>query len=134
MEYRSRDDISVVAQVLQPAALRMSRHERLIRWAVALDGMAGQPLQALRRLEFLDPRERPAVREDNSPLSVAWKDPVLQAEGLGGDTLGDAQQFFELTDDQVHYLLCDCHFHGTLTATMVAARIRSMAQHYPAIC
>ena len=134
MEYRTRDDISTVAQVLPPASLRLSRGEKLLRWATALDSMAGQPLQALRRLEFLDPRERPAVREDNSPLSVAWKDPVLQAEGLGGDRLGDAQQFFELTDDQVHYLLCDCHFHGTLTASMVAARLRAMAQHYPAIC
>lgn len=133
MEYRTRDDIAAVAQVLAPANLRLSRHEKLLRWAAALDTLAGQPLQALRRLEFLDPRERPAVREDNSPLSVAWKDPILQAEGLGGDTLGDAQQFFELTDDQVHYLLCDCHFHGTLTATMVAARLRSMAQHYRAM-
>lgn len=134
MEYRTRDDIATVAQVLAPANLRLSRGEKLLRWAAALDTLAGQPLQALRRLEFLDPRERPAVREDNSPLSVAWKDPVLQSEGLGSDTLGDAQQFFELTDDQVHYLLCDCHFHGTLTATMVAARLRSMAQHYPAMC
>src|SRR5690606_364840 len=117
--------------VLAPATLRLSRGEKLLRWAALLDNLAGQPLQALRRLEFLDPRERPAVREDNSPLSVAWKDPVLQAEGLGGDTLGDAQRFFELTDDQMHYLLCDCHFHGTLTATMVAARLRSMAQHHP---
>ena len=131
MEYRTRDDISTVAQVLAPATLRLSRGEKLLRWAALLDNLAGQPLQALRRLEFLDPRERPAVREDNSPLSVAWKDPVLQAEGLGGDTLGDAQRFFELTDDQMHYLLCDCHFHGTLTATMVAARLRSMAQHHP---
>ncbi len=134
MEYRTRDDISTIAQVLQPASLRLSRNEKLLRWAAALDTLAGQPLQALRRLEFLDPRERPAVREDNSPLTVAWKDPLLQAEGLSGDTLGAAQSFFELTDDQVHYLLCDCHFHGTLTATMVAARLRSMAQHYPAMC
>ena len=134
MEYRTRDDISPVSQVLQPASLRLSRSEKLLRWAAALDSLAGQPLQALRRLEFLDRHERPGVREDNSPLTVAWKDPVLQAEGLGSDQLGDAQQFFELTDDLVHDLLCDCHFHGTLTATLVSARLRAMAQHYPAVC
>jgi hypothetical protein len=134
MQYRTRDDLSAIAHVVQPATLRMSRTEKLLRWATLLDGMAGRPLRALYRLEFLDDRDRPSVRDDDSPLSVAWKDPVLQAEGLGGDSLGDAQKFFELTDDQTHYLLCDCHFHGTMTSTMVAARIRAMSQHYPPVC
>ena len=134
MEYRTRNDLSTIAQVMQPAHLRMTRTERLLRWATALDNMAGRPLQAMHRLEFLDPQKRSTIREDNSPISVAWKDSVLQAEGLGGDSVGDAKSFFELTDDQLHYLLCDCHFHGTLTAGMVAARLRGMAQRYPAMC
>jgi hypothetical protein len=134
MEYRSRNDLADIAQVMPPAKLQMTRTERLLQWAAALDRMAGQPVQALFRLEFLDPRSRSSVRDDNSPISVAWKDPMLQAEGLDGDTVGDAQSFFELTDDQLHYLLCDCHFHGTMTASMVAARLRNMAQHYPSMC
>jgi hypothetical protein len=52
---------------------------------------------------------------------------VFRAAGLQGDTLGDAQGFFELSAAEAHYLLCDCHFVGQMDGEGVADRIRKVA-------
>jgi hypothetical protein len=106
----------------------LSRHERLMRWADALQSH-GQSLNALREIEYLSPEERRAYRDANTPLTVAYKDPVLREAGLGDDSLGSAMDFFEMTDEDAHRLLCDCHYMGTMTGTTLANRIRHYAEH-----
>jgi hypothetical protein len=67
------------------------------------------------------------LRGDATPLTVAYRDTVLREEGLTSDRLGDAMAFFALTERQSHRLLCHCHYYGGMTATGVAARVRSVA-------
>ncbi len=59
--------------------------------------MERAPQRSLRSLfetEYMGPERRYALREDNSPLTVAFQDPVLRAEGLESDLL----QFANGTD------------------------------------
>jgi hypothetical protein len=128
MEYRTIREIKGVATVTR-LQTRMSRRERLLSWAATLESHAGQPIKPLMRIEFLPRQERMLARRDDSPLTVAYRDPVLREEGLAGDTLGEAMRFFELSDHEAHYLVCDCHYHGGMTMTPegVAKRTRAIA-------
>lgn len=105
-----------------------SRRERLLRWADALAAHGGS-LSALREIEYLSPAERRAYRGDNTPLTVAYHDAVLRRAGVGDDTLGTAMDFFEITDEDAHRLLCDCNYLGTMTGTGLAQRLRHFADH-----
>jgi hypothetical protein len=113
-----------------PAAPRakLSRSERLGRWADLLDAQAGRPLRALEDVEYVSPAVRRDLRKEDSPLAVAFADPVLRADGLKGDRLGDAMEYFSLSERQAHWLLCDCHYGGRMTASEVAARVRDEAR------
>jgi hypothetical protein len=64
------------------------------------------------------------LRDDQSPLTVAFNDPLLRAEGLKSDRFGDAIHFFQLTQWEAHELLCDCHYIGPITSAMIARRAR----------
>ena len=68
------------------------------------------------------------LRGDETPITVAFADPVLREEGLAGDTIGDALAFFKLSHGQTHRLLCDCHYHGQMTGPGVATRLRGIAK------
>jgi hypothetical protein len=129
MEYRTIREIEGVATVTRLHARRMSRRERLLRWAAVLESQPAQAIKPLMRIEFLPRQERMLARREDSPLTIAYRDPVLREEGLSGDTLGEAVRFFELSDHEAHYLVCDCHYHGGMTMTPegVAKRARSIA-------
>jgi len=107
---------------------KLARGERLTRWADALDAQAGRPLRALEDVEYVSPAVRRDMRKEDSPLAVAYADPVLRADGLAGDRLGDAMDYFGLSERQAHWLLCDCHYGGRMTASEVAARVRDEAR------
>ena len=98
MEHKPRVDLQAVAD-LSPVEGRapMSREERLARWVEALELDPKRILRPLHEIEFTKKRERRAIRVDNSPLTIAYEDPVLRAEGLASDRLGDAMDFFELS-------------------------------------
>ncbi len=129
MKHQIPDEIIRTAELLplieKPA--RRSAYERLELWAKALDRHDG-PLSPLRRLEHMPIDELRAYRRGNSPLTVAFSDPLLRSEGLSGGTLGDVMDFFELNEKDTHSLLCDCHFEGTMTAGGLARRIRHHAR------
>lgn len=128
MEHRTLDEIKRTALTapLETSAPKMSRREKLERWAALLERHSG-PLLPLMRVEYLPEYARKMLRGDDTPLTVAYKDPHLQAEGLKSDRLGDGMTFFELTDQEAHHLLCDCHYCGTMTGENVAARARFAA-------
>ena len=67
------------------------------------------------------------MRSIGSPLSVAFEDPVLRAEGLTSDTYGDAKRFFQLSDWQLHNIVCYCHHGVTMTAGTAARHVRAVA-------
>ena len=127
MKHHKMEDLGAVAEVVRFSVTRMSRKERLQRWADLLERIPGK-LNALTRIEYLPAAERLEARADNSPLEIAFRDPVLREEGLTGDRLGEAMRFFDLSDRQAHRLFCDCHYSGTMTGLGLAARLRTIAK------
>jgi hypothetical protein len=132
MLYRSLDRIAAEADILTtpdlPRTPGLSRRERLERWAESLGREPGRRLRALHGIEYGTPYERLTCRADGSPLAVAYADPVLRAAGLEGDTVGDAAEFFDLSHEQLHGLLCFCHHGGTVSASTASAQVRAFAR------
>jgi predicted protein tyrosine phosphatase len=126
MKYKSLEQIAPEADV--HPGLGMSRRERLERWAELLERQPNRRLSTIEGTEFGRRREREAKRADSSPLTVAFEDPLLGVEGLRGDRVGDAVEFFDLSHDEVHRLVCYCHHGLTVSPGTVAARVRMMAQ------
>jgi hypothetical protein len=127
MRHTTLDELGELANVYPELqrARPMTRDERLTRWAELLDGLSGQRLATLHGTEYQVGPTLDAMRSDGSPISVAFGDPLLRAEGLKGDTYGDAKRFFELTDWQLHDILCHCHFGRDVSAATSASRVRA---------
>jgi hypothetical protein len=128
MEYRQRDTLRT-AEILPNwlSARPMSKAERLKTWAAALDRAGDRQLNTLFQVEYLPPAKRALLRADDSLLSVAFADPRLRAEGLAGDTMGDAVAFFGVSERQLHDIVCFCHHGPTISARSAAAQIRNAA-------
>lgn len=130
MEHRKIQEIEHLADVERSTAQpRMSKCERLERWAELLERQGGRRLRTLEGTEFGTRRERDQMRADGSPLTVAFQDPVLREEGLRSDRLGDALDFFGLSDAEAHHIFCHCYYGPTMSAHEVAARVRIAAAH-----
>ena len=71
------------------------------------------------------------MRDDDTPISVAFADPILRAAGMENDSYGEAKRFFELSDGELHELVCFCHFGERVSAATVARRVRKMADPQP---
>jgi hypothetical protein len=126
MQHKSRDQICDVVEML-PSYLRagpLSKRERLETWAEALEREGGRRLRTLHEIEYAPADMRAGLRADDSPLSVAFGYPRLRAEGLAGDTIGDATAFFGIDESELHYIVCFCHSRETISADTAAARVR----------
>jgi hypothetical protein len=130
MKHQTLEEMRDVA-VVQPSWLSgrpLTKCERLERWAEVLEHEgADRRLKTLFQIEYASRAERAALRADDSPLSVAFKDARLRAAGLAGDTIGDAVAFFEVSEMQLHNILCFCHHGDTMSARAAAARVRAAA-------
>ena len=118
---------------LRIASPAMAYVERRARWAEALAREPDRMLKPLSRVEFVPKPKRAQIRTDESPLSVAYADPVLRAEGLGSDRFGDACDFFGLGDGVMHALVCECHYGGLIRARAVARRVRLLSHRNPVL-
>jgi hypothetical protein len=103
----------------------MGRVQRLERWAQLLEREPGRSLAALHGTEYRPPLERDAMRCEGSPLSVAFNDPELREQGLSNDTYGEARRFFEVSDDQLHEIVCYCHVGDSMMASRAAYCVRA---------
>ncbi|CAN7679609.1 hypothetical protein LJR231_005464 [Phyllobacterium sp. LjRoot231] len=127
MKHHALEQLQIVAEVDQDYPCRpMSRSERLRRWAELLEQNADRRLATLHQTEYQPIRERAAMRSNSSPISVAFEDPVLRAAGLENDSYGEARRFFELTDNQLHKVICYCHFGATMSAATAAHHLRKL--------
>ena len=132
MEHKTLKEIRKVADIL-PAWLSprpLSKYERLELWAEALERQGAQRLNTLFQIEYLSPAERELLRVDGSPLTVAFRDSRLRAEGLAGDTIGDAVAFFQVSEMELHDILCFCHHGATMGADAAAIRVRAAAAYH----
>ena len=129
MEHKTREEIRDVADIL-PSCLQarlLSKLERLELWVEASEREGGRRLRTLFEIEYALPTDRAGLRADDSPLSVAFADRRLRADGLAGDTVGDAIAFFGVSELELHNILCFCHYGETMSAETAAARVRAMA-------
>jgi len=124
MERKSVDELKRVAEI---HGARMSKQQRLGRWADLLERQANRILTSLIEVEYLPPQERAEMQVGNSALSVAFEDPVLRAEGLKSDKFGDAVNFFELSEEEAHWVVCYCHHGRQVDARTVAGVVRDLA-------
>ena len=125
MEHRSSAELEGFAAVIRPQ--KLSKKELLERWALALEMRKGARLCTLRETEHKPVKERAALQQENSPLTVAFEDPVLRSAGLTSDRFGEVARFFGLSHWQLHDVVCNCHFGETVAAEVVAARVRRLS-------
>jgi hypothetical protein len=130
MEHKTLDKIRNVAEILpnwlSPPPL--SKSERLKHWAEALEREGERRLTTLFEIEHQPPSRQAALRAEDSLLTVAFNDPRLRAEGLAGDTVGDAAAFFSVSERELHDIVCFCHHGPTIAANVAAAQIRGFAR------
>jgi hypothetical protein len=127
MKHHALEQLQIVAEVDQNYPRQtMSRCERLQRWAELLEQNPGRRLSTLHQTEYQPAATRAAMRGDGSPISVAFADPVLRSAGLENDSYGEAKRFFELTDEQLHKVICYCHFGATVNAATAAYHVRKL--------
>lgn len=81
-------------------------------------------MRTLRETEYRPAKEQSVLWEENSPLTVAFEDPVLRSAGLASDRFGEVARFFGLSHRQLHDIVCSCLFGETVAAEVVAARVR----------
>ena len=105
----------------------MSRCDRLERWAAVLESADRPALTPFRDVEFMSAAARDRLQTANSPLAVAYEDPVLRRAGLASDRFGDGAAFFDLTRFQAHRVLCSCGYVGRMRPGEVARRVRRIA-------
>ena len=128
MKHTPVSEISRVADVHAiPPRPPLTRVERLERWAEALERDPDRVLTSLEEIEWKAEDERGAMRTDGSSVTVAYEDPVLRADGLASDRLGDALTFFRLTEAEAHFALCSCVYGQTMQAGVAARRVRMIA-------
>ncbi len=126
MKHQTLDQLQAVAEVDERYPNMLSRVERLERWAECLEANPTRQLFTLHETEHQSTKVRDEMRCGDSPISVAFADPVLRASGLANDTYGEAKRFFELTDGQLHDVICYCHFGETIKAATAARNVRSI--------
>lgn len=127
MQHKSIDELRDVAHIVDAETLPMTRRARLDRWAELLDKEPQRRLRTLEELEYVRHSERALMRGDDTPLTVAFADPVLRAAGLKSDRYGDATAFFDLSEGDAHRLLCSCLNGRVMESARVAKRVRAIA-------
>ncbi|EPE95065.1 hypothetical protein [Rhizobium grahamii] len=127
MKHQTLEQLQAVAEVDQAFPQRiMSRDERLARWVALLEASPNRRLATLYQTEHQPTSILSRLRSDNSPISVAFDDPILRLSGLEDDTYGQAKTFFGLTDGELHNVLCYCHFGATVSAATAAHYVRGV--------
>lgn len=131
MQRRSLADITAVARV-SSSPERAARRRRLSRLAELLEQQS-QPVRLFSTMECYPPKRRIALRQEGSPLSIAFADPGFRREGLAGDSVGEGAAFFGLSPGEAHALLCDCNYGGLTRigaplSQLVAERARRLAR------
>ncbi|WP_119302519.1 hypothetical protein [Dongia deserti] len=134
MKHQGLDEIRTRAlvQSSQPKARPLSKVERLERWAAALEREGDKQLNTLFEIEHMPRAKRRAMRADNSLLSVAYADPVLRADGLAGDAVGDVLTYFRIKERELHDVACYCNNGPSRSGWSAAARVRGLATRPPA--
>jgi hypothetical protein len=126
VEYKTVRQLENVAEVI-PECSALSRTQRLERWAGLLQREPDRKLNTFFETEYENDERRAGLRRDNSPISVAFADSVLRAAGLQDDSYGQAKKFFEVSDWELHRVVCYCHYGVAVSARDAARAVRMIA-------
>src|SRR5215210_2146480 len=127
MEHKPLVELQAIADLRFPETQTpTTREQRLERWIELLRSDPERRLRSLHEIEHLSTACRRACRADDSPLTVAYKDPALRSAGLRSDRVGDCTDFFELSDEQMHHAFCSCHVGIRVTGSDAAQRLRQV--------
>jgi hypothetical protein len=126
MEYKTVRQLENVAEVT-PEDLGLSRTQRLERWAELLQRDPDRKLNTFFETEYESDEKRAGLRREDSPISVAFADPVLRAAGLQDDSYGEAQKFFDVSNWELHRVVCYCHYGAAVSARDAARAVRMIA-------
>lgn len=134
MKHEPRERLQAIADVHVNLGHRpLARSERLARWAELLEQTPDRCLNTLSETEYQSASVRDAMRSADSPITVAFEDAVLRADGLNDETYGEARRFFELSSFEMHQLVCSCHSGATVRAEAVAQCLRAVAEPSPGL-
>lgn len=127
-------DAATIASAV-PIPVKMTRREKLLRWANLIRESRVGNLVIYHGLEYWDQarldNSRPGMESYPSAFTLAAADPQFREQGLigtpAGDppSIGDTMRFFELTQPQLHEFSCDCG--GVITNEAMAQRIERLA-------
>lgn len=134
MKHHSIEQLQAFAEV-RPASphLPMTRTERLERWAELLEREPERRLGTLSGTEYTPRAARQALRVAGSPITVAFEDAGFRSDGLADDSYGEAKRFFDLSDRQLHNIVCYCHFGEAVRGANAARRVRAAIGWWPRI-
>jgi hypothetical protein len=125
MQHQSIKQLRIAAEAgFSDPFLPMTRAQRLERWAELLEREPMRRLGALPGTEHMSPESRDMARCLESPISVAFADPLLRLQGMQSDTYGEAKRFFELSDRVLHNIVCYCRAGATMEASRAAQYVR----------
>ena len=125
MEHKPLIELQAIADVhFSEISTPMTREQRVERWIGLLQSDPERKLRSLHEIEHLSVACRRECRADNSPLTVAYDDPLLRSAGLRSDRVGDCTEFFGLSDEQMHHAFCSCHVGVKVTGSEAAQRLR----------
>jgi hypothetical protein len=127
MEHKPYAGMSLLADIrsILPKP-SMTRRERLEQWVEALEREPSRELRSIEGIEGRSRTRRRKLRADTSPLTIAFEDPLIRAEGLLSDQLGDAMDFFGLSHHDAHYALCSCVYGRNMQSHEAAFRVRQL--------
>jgi hypothetical protein len=132
MEYKTVRQLETVAEVTSEGRA-LSRTERLERWAELLERDPDRKLNTFFETEYESDDKRGGLRREDSPISVAFADPVLRAVGLQDDSYGEGKKFFEVSDWELHRVVCYCHYGAAVSARDAARVVRMIAAQDPPV-
>jgi hypothetical protein len=82
MEHKPLVELQQIADLEFLDCLLTDREQRLARWSKLLLANPERELRSLHEIEHLSASDRRACRSDDSPLSIAYNDPLLRSSGL----------------------------------------------------
>lgn len=131
MEYPSTEQMGSLAATASsaPVDVRHTQRNRLFRWAEILDADPARMVWLYRKFEGIPARIQGQIPAQCTALTLAASDQQLRKAGLTGDRPHTAGQFFGLTDERLHHIVCYCAYgdETAVPAALIAKRIREAA-------
>ena len=103
----------------------VTKRQKLMRFANIVRSRARCPLYLFNNIEYLDRGQWKYISHPASAFALAARDEVLRNAGLEDSSVADAQQFFDLSREELAEFSCVCG--GSINNNEMANRIERIA-------